>query len=123
MVIQGKLEIIIKIDKVPQVRKLNNGVIFDVICDKITVNVFLQPKRWKKILEAQEKNPIWEANITGVMDNPTAKGFMLNNAIVQILQKKAKTQNNIDSLSSSSPALQDGEKSESIEHFSSELTE
>jgi hypothetical protein len=120
MATQGKIEIIIKIDRIPQARKLDNGVVFDVVCDKMTVNIFLQTKRWKKILEAKEKYPVWEANITGVMDNPTAKGFMLNNAIVQILQKKAKAQKTTDSGSSSSS---DGATSESIEHSNSDLAE
>lgn len=92
MATQGKLEIIIKIGKLPQARKLDNGVVFDVVCDKMTVNIFLQTKRWKKLLDANEKYPIWEATISGVMDNPTAKGFMLNNAIVQIFEKKLKEQ-------------------------------
>jgi hypothetical protein len=90
MATQGKLEIIVKIAKLPQARKLDNGVVFDVTCDKMTINIFLQTKRWKKLLDANEKYPIWEATITGVMDNPTAKGFMLNNAIVQVFEKKVK---------------------------------
>jgi hypothetical protein len=98
MATQGKLEIIVKIGKIPQVRKLDNGVVFDVVCDKITVNIFLQTKRWKKLLDANEKYPIWEATINGVMDNPTPKGFMLNNAIVQVFEKKKKEQRTIDEL-------------------------
>jgi hypothetical protein len=96
MATQGKLEIIVKIAKLPQVRKLDNGIVFDVVCDKMTVNIFLQTKRWKKLLDAHEKYPIWEATITGVMDNPTVKGFMLNNAIVQVFEKKVKAQKTID---------------------------
>jgi hypothetical protein len=96
MATQGKLEIIVKISKLPQVRKLDNGIVFDVICDKINVNIFLQTKRWKKLLDANEKYPIWEATIAGVMDNPTAKGFMLNNAIVQVFEKKVKAQKTSD---------------------------
>jgi hypothetical protein len=92
MATQGKLEITVKIAKLPQARKLDNGIVFDVVCDKMTVNIFLQTKRWKKLLDANEKFPVWEATITGVMDNPTVKGFMLNNAIVQIFEKKAKAQ-------------------------------
>jgi hypothetical protein len=98
MATQGKLEIIVKIGKLPQARKLDNGVVFDVVCDKMTVNIFLQTKRWKKLLDANEKYPIWEATITGVMDNPTPTGFMLNNAIVQVFEKKKKEQKKSDEL-------------------------
>jgi hypothetical protein len=96
MATQGKLEITVKIAKIPQSRKLDNGVVFDVVCDKININIFLQTKRWKKLLDANEKYPIWEATITGVMDNPTPTGFMLNNAIVQVFEKKIKEQKTID---------------------------
>jgi hypothetical protein len=96
MATQGKLEIIVKIGKIPQARKLDNGVVFDVVCDKLNVNIFLQTKRWKKLLDANEKYQAWEATITGVMDNPTVKGFMLNNAIVQVFEKKQKEQKKID---------------------------
>jgi hypothetical protein len=96
MATQGKLEISVKIGKLPQAKKLDNGVVFDVVCDQMTINIFLQTKRWIKLLDANQKYPMWEATITGVMDNPTAKGFMLNNAIVQVFEKKKKAQKKID---------------------------
>jgi hypothetical protein len=96
MATQGKLEISVKIGKLPQAQKLDNGVVFDVVCDQMTVNIFLQTKRWIKLLEANKKYPMWEATITGVMDNPTAKGFMLNNAIVQVFEKKKKEKKTSD---------------------------
>ncbi|GAX45953.1 hypothetical protein NIES4075_69740 [Tolypothrix sp. NIES-4075] len=57
---QGKLEITIKINELPQAKTLENGwQQFEVDCDSRIISVTLKPKVWKKLTDAQANYPQW----------------------------------------------------------------
>jgi hypothetical protein len=52
----------------------------------------VRPKVWKKLEEAQAAYPQWVAAIKGKLGQRTAKGFMLDEAGIQVFEKKPKAE-------------------------------
>lgn len=92
MAVSGKLEVIIKINQLPPIasKDKNSWVTFEVDCDGRIFVATIKPKSYKKLEEAQANFPMWVAAISGKLGQPTPKGFLLDEAIVQIFEKKPK---------------------------------
>ena len=89
--INGKLEITIKINEFPDAINVeNNWKKFNVSCDEIVVTIIIKPKVWKKFTDAQTTFPQWVAAISGTKGEDTDDGFILNNPSIQIFEKKVK---------------------------------
>lgn len=89
--IQGKLEITIKINELPTATAVENGwQHFQVDCDGQIISITVKPRVWKKLTDAQTNFPEWVGAIAGSMGQATEKGFVLNNASVQVYEKKPK---------------------------------
>ncbi len=87
----GKLELVIKINELPDARDGQNGwKDFDLDCDGYTVSVSVRPKVWKKLTDAQANYPMWVAAIAGKMGTSTEKGFVLENPTIQVFERKPK---------------------------------
>jgi hypothetical protein len=91
-VLQGKMEITIKINSFPtNVQTIENGwKQFLVDCSGTVVSISVKPKVFKKLSEAQEQYPLWVAAIRGNMGQSTDKGFFLTESSIQIFEQKAK---------------------------------
>lgn len=63
---------------------------FEVDCGGRIVSVTVKQKQWKKIPEAQANFPMWVGAIAGTMGESTPTGFVLDNASIQIFEKKPK---------------------------------
>ena len=89
--IQGKLEITIKITELPLSQTLENGwQQFEIDCDGRIITVTVKPKIWKKLTDAQANYPLWVAAIAGKMGEATEKGFVLSEPNIQVFEKKPK---------------------------------
>jgi len=73
----GKLEVIIKINELPNNVQTNkdNWKIFQLDCDGWVVFVTVKAKIWKKLEDAATNYPLWVAAISGKMGESTSKGF------------------------------------------------
>ncbi|MGI2908601.1 fertility inhibition FinO-like protein [Tolypothrix sp. VBCCA 56010] len=88
---QGKLEITIKINELPQAKTVENGwQQFQIDCDGRIISVTLKPKVWKKLTDAQANYPQWVGAIAGKMGEATENGFVLNEPNIQVFEKKPK---------------------------------
>jgi hypothetical protein len=91
MTIAGKLDLVIKISELPESTTLKDGSqSFEVDCGGRIVSVTVKQKQWKKIPEAQANFPMWVGAIAGTMGESTPTGFVLDNASIQIFEKKPK---------------------------------
>ena len=91
MTIAGKLDLVIKISELPESQTLKDGSqSFEVDCGGRIVSVTVKQKQWKKIPEAQANFPMWVGAIAGTMGESTPTGFVLDNASIQIFEKKPK---------------------------------
>lgn len=91
MTVNGKLELTIKINELPNATIVENGwQSFEIDCDGQIVSVTVKPKVWKKLEDAQTNFPMWVAAIAGKMGQPTEKGFVLAEANIQVFEKKPK---------------------------------
>ena len=91
--IQGKLEITVKINEFPQPKTVENGwQQFDVDCDDSVVVITVKPKVFKKLVDAQASFPQWIAAIAGKMGEATEKGFVLLEPSIQVFEKKPKVE-------------------------------
>jgi len=92
MLISGNLELTIKIDQVPTnvITHQNGWKSFRIKCGERIVNVSVRPKVFKRLEEGTEKYGHWTAEISGKMGESTNAGFILEDPIVQVFQKKAK---------------------------------
>lgn len=92
MSIPGKLELTIKINEFPaDAKTIENGwKQLDLDCDGTIVSLKMKPKVFKKLEQAQENYPMWVAAITGKMGESTDKGFMLNEPLIQVFERKPK---------------------------------
>ncbi len=91
MAVNGKLELTIKINELPNAATIENGwKSFEIDCDGQIVSVTVKPKIWKKLEDAQTNFPMWVAAIAGKMGQSTEKGFVLSEANVQVFEKKPK---------------------------------
>lgn len=89
--IQGKLELTIKISELPEAKTVENGwQQFDIDCDGRIVSITVKPKMWKKFTDAQASFPSWVAAIAGKMGEETELGFILNEPNIQVFEKKPK---------------------------------
>ncbi len=89
--IQGKLEITIKVTELPLSQTLENGwQQFEIDCDGRIITVIVKPKIWKKLTDAQANYPLWVAAISGTMGEATSKGFVLSEPNIQVFEKKPK---------------------------------
>lgn len=91
MTTQGKLEITIKINELPDAKPVQNGwMSFDVDCNGTIVSITVKPKIWKKLTDAQANYPQWVSAIGGTMGSATNNGFVLDNPNVQVFERKPK---------------------------------
>ena len=91
MTIAGKLDLVIKISELPESQTLKDGSqSFEVDCGGRIVSVTVKQKQWKKIPEAIANFPMWVGAIAGTMGEATPTGFVLDNASIQIFEKKPK---------------------------------
>ncbi len=91
MTVNGKLELIIKINELPNAATGENGwKSFALDCDGQIVSITVKPKVWKKLEDAQANFPMWVAAVAGKMGQPTEKGFVLAEANIQVFEKKPK---------------------------------
>ena len=89
--IQGKLEVTIKINELPQPKTVDNGwQEFQVNCDDREITITVKPKVWKKLTDAQANWDSWVAAISGTIGSETDSGFVLNNPNIQTFEKKVK---------------------------------
>jgi hypothetical protein len=89
--IQGRLEVTIKISEMPVAKTVeNNWKSFDIDCDGQIVSVTVKPKMFKKLEDAQANFPQWTAVIGGKMGGKTKGGFILEQPSIQVFEKKAK---------------------------------
>lgn len=91
--IQGKLEITIKITELPRSLAVENGwQRFQIDCDGRIISVTVKPKVWKKLTDAQANYPMWVGAIAGKMGEATENGFVLLEPSVQVFEKKPKAE-------------------------------
>jgi hypothetical protein len=89
--IQGKLELTIKINELPKAKTIENGwQQFELDCDGRIISVTVKPKMFKKLTDAQANYPMWVAAIAGKMGEATDNGFVLNEPNIQTFEKKPK---------------------------------
>jgi hypothetical protein len=89
--VSGKMEITIKIKDMPEAKTTaNNLKQFDIDCESAVFTIAVKPKTWRKFEEAQAAYPQWVAAIRGKLGQRTAKGFMLDEAGIQVFEKKPK---------------------------------
>jgi hypothetical protein len=87
--VSGNLELTIKIKDMPDAQTVaNNWKQFDIDCDGVVVTIVVRPKVWKKLEEAQAAYPQWVAAIKGKLGQRTDKGFMLDEAGIQVLCRR-----------------------------------
>ena len=91
MMTSGKLELTIKINELPNAATIeNNWKSFEIDCDGRIISITVKPKVWKKLEDAQANFPMWVAAIAGKMGQATEKGFVLEEANIQVFEKKPK---------------------------------
>ena len=91
MAIPGKLDVILKINQLPQTKPASPGtVLFAVQTDGRVVIVEMKNKQWNTLKKAAENYPQWVAAITGQLGEAIEGGFRLENPSVQVFEKKAK---------------------------------
>ncbi|MBD2358135.1 fertility inhibition FinO-like protein [Tolypothrix sp. FACHB-123] len=91
--IAGKLEVIIKINELPQSNTVENGwQQFEVDCGGRIISVTVKPKIWKKLTDAASSYPQWVAAIAGKLGQQTDQGFVLEEPNIQVFEKKVKAE-------------------------------
>ncbi|WP_026736103.1 fertility inhibition FinO-like protein [Fischerella sp. PCC 9605] len=89
--IQGRLEITIKISELPQAKTVENGwQQFEIDCDGRIITITVKPKIWKKLTDAAATYPQWVAAIAGKMGDSTENGFVLLEPNIQVFERKPK---------------------------------
>jgi hypothetical protein len=91
--IQGKLEITIKISEMPLATPAENGwQRIELDCDGRIITMVVKPKIFKKLTDAQANFPMWVAAIAGKMGEATENGFVLLEPNIQVFEKKPKAE-------------------------------
>jgi hypothetical protein len=92
MALEGKLELIIKINALPtEVKTDKNGwKSFVLMCSGREISLTVRPKLFNRLTDAAAKWPLWVASIEGKMGKATAKGFVLEEPNVQVFERKPK---------------------------------
>jgi hypothetical protein len=89
--IQGKLELTIKINELPEATTNRDGWFeFKIDCGDRVASVSLKPKVWRKLTDANMAYPPWVASITGSYADDTDDGFIIGNPNVQVFERKPK---------------------------------
>ena len=90
MPVQGKLEISIKINALPDdvITTKNGWKEFKLDCGGRIVTIALRPRMWGKIEQAAKDWPLWLAAITGLMGQSVGTGFVLHEPSVQVFERK-----------------------------------
>lgn len=89
----GKLEIVIKITELPEVKTIKDGwQYFELDCDGRMFSVTVKPKMWKKLLDAEANFPMWVGAIAGQLGAMTKDGFILDQPSIQVFEKKPKVE-------------------------------
>ena len=103
MAIQGKLELTIKINELPNDVSIdqNGWKSFDVDCDGQIFSVTVKPKVFKKLEDAQANFPMWVSAIAGKMGEASDTGFVLLEPNIQVFEKKPKEAKSSEVVSSS----------------------
>lgn len=90
---QGKLEVIVKINELPESKTVENGwQQFEIDCDGRIISITVKPKVWKKLTDAQANYPQWVAAIAGKMGETTSDGFVLLEPNIQVFERKPKAE-------------------------------
>ena len=92
MAVQGKLELTIKIKELPAIasKDTNGWITFNLDCDGRIFTFTVKPKVFKKLEDAQANFPMWVAAIAGKLGQATEQGFVLEDANIQVFEKKPK---------------------------------
>ncbi len=91
--ITGKMEVTIKINQLPEAVTVQNGwQQFEVECEGRVIRVTIKPKMWKKLTEAAINYPQWVGAIAGKLGQPIENGFLLEEANIQVFERKVKTE-------------------------------
>ncbi|MBD2564095.1 fertility inhibition FinO-like protein [Nostoc sp. UIC 10607] len=91
--ISGKLEVTIKINKLPEAKTAeNNWQEFEIDCDERIINITVKPKIWKKLTDGASNYPQWVAAIAGKLGQQTENGFMLKEPSIQFFERKPKAE-------------------------------
>ena len=107
--VDGKLELSVKINTLPQVQQVNGQCHFKLNCDGRVFQVSVKPKQWAKLETANASYDSWVAaiakrsplrGIAGKLGPATADGFVLEEPNIQVFQRQARP-------SDSSPLEQD----------------
>ena len=86
-----KLELTIKISELPEVKTVENSLQhFELDCNGRIFSVTVKPKVWKKLTDAQTNWMMWVAAIAGQLGAMTPDGFVLEQANIQVFEKKSK---------------------------------
>lgn len=86
----GKLEVTIKLNELPQMHQSKTQCHFKVSCDGRVFQVSVNPKQWSKLETANATYPEWVAAVSGKLGSATADGFVLEEASVHVYETKAK---------------------------------
>ena len=91
--IQGKLEMTIKITELPQSQTVENGwQRLEIDCDGRIITMVVKPKVFKKLTDAAANYPQWVGAIAGKMGEATENGFVLLEPNIQVFEKKPKAE-------------------------------
>src|SRR6185436_823646 len=106
MALEGKLELVIKINALPsEVKTDKNGwKSFVLLCSGREISLTVRPKLFNRLTEAAAKWPLWVASIEGRMGKTTPKGFVLEEPNVQVFERKPKDKPEGADASAASPA-------------------
>lgn len=88
--IQGKIEVNVKINELPADSKTvkNGWQEFTIDTNGQLVKITIRPKTWNKLQKAAQDYPFWIASIRGKMGQKMKGGFELEQPTIQIFEKK-----------------------------------
>ena len=89
---EARAEIALKFSAIPPVREIPNGrVEFDLTAPNgIVFTARIKTKTWRKSETSMREYEHWVAPVGGKLGNPTALGFELTDAGLQVYEKKPK---------------------------------
>ena len=93
---QGRLEVNIKINELPNWRETvkRGWHLVHINADGQIVQMKIRPRIWNQVLAADKEYPMWIASITGKMGQRIKNGFELLEPAVQVYEKKPKQEVN-----------------------------
>jgi hypothetical protein len=87
----AKLEVTVKFTELPDALEVQGGHRVEFDCDGIQVITTVRPRSWGRLQKAAVEYSHWVAAISGTMGAPVkGRGFLLENAALQIFEKKPK---------------------------------